>query len=364
MIGFNRLSIALSSAVLLATAAACSGGGGGGGNNGGAPTVLSTSPTDAAMNIPRNTTVTATFSEAMNPATLTTAATFTLKQGATVVPGAVTYAGSVATLTLSSNLTSNTTYTATITTAAEDVGGTPLQVAKTWSFTTKNTSVSGPGVVNLGTASTYVILAKSGISTTGTTAVVGDMGLSPIAATGITGFALSSPPTDHTTSALVTGFVYASDYAPPTPANLGIAVLDMQAAYTDAAGRTLPDFTELGAGDIDGQTLVPGLYKWGTGLMFANGITITGSATDTWIFQVAGNLTVGDGAMVTLAGGARPENIVWQVAGSASFGTTSNFKGIVLCQTQISYNTNSIMLGRALAQTAVTLNSTTITKPN
>ncbi len=364
MIGFNRLSIALSAAVLLATAAACSGGGGGGGNSGGAPTVLSTGPNDAAMNVPRNTLVTATFSEAMNPATLTTGATFTLKQGATAIPGSATYVGTVATLTLNTNLMSNTTYTATITTAAEDVGGTPLQVAKTWSFTTKNTSVSGPGTVNLGTASTYVILAKSGISTTGTTAVVGDMGLSPIAATGITGFGLSSPPTDHTTSALVTGFVYASDYNPPTPTNLGVAVLDMQAAYTDAAGRTLPDFTELGNGDIDGRTLVPGLYKWGTGLQFANGITITGSATDTWIFQIAGNLTVGNGAIVTLGGNAKPENIVWQVAGAASFGTTSNFKGIVLCQTQISYNTNTIMLGRALAQTAVTLDSTMITKPN
>src|SRR6267378_1967217 len=114
----------------------------------------------------------------------------------------------------------------------------------------------GPAAVNLGTAGSYVILAKSGVSTTGVTAVVGDVGLSPAAASYVTGFALSSPATTFTTSALVSGKVWASNYAVPTPANLTTAVLNMQTAYTDAAGRTSPSATELGAGNIQGMTLV------------------------------------------------------------------------------------------------------------
>src|ERR1700677_2786611 len=101
--------------------------------------------------------------------------------------------------------------------------------------------------VNLGDAGNYVILSKSGISTVPTSAITGDIGVSPIAATGITGFSLihrfGSP---FATSAQVTGKVYAANYSAPTPANLTTAVGNMQTAYTDAAGRTIPNFTELG----------------------------------------------------------------------------------------------------------------------
>src|SRR6185503_17834148 len=186
-----------------------------------------------------------------------------------------------------------------------------------------------PAAVNLGTAGNYVILTKSGISTTGVTAIVGDIGVSPIAASGITGFALSAPPTTFSTSLLVTGKVWAADYAVPTPANLTTAVLDMETAYTDAAGRTLPDFTELGAGNIGGLTLAPGLYKWGTGVSIpSNGVTLAGSSTDIWIFQIAQDLTLSSGAIVHLTGGARANQVFWQVAGKATLGTTSRFNGI------------------------------------
>jgi Ice-binding-like len=137
----------------------------------------------------------------------------------------------------------------------------------------------------------------------------------------------------------------------------------MQAAYTDAAGRTLPDFTELGAGNIDGLTLIPGLYKWGTGVSIPNGVTLTGGANDVWIFQIAQDLTVGNGAIVTLSGGAQAKNVFWQVAGQATLGTTSDVKGIILSQTLIGFNTGATILGRALAQTAVTLNATAVTNP-
>lgn len=355
------LTICLTTAALLT---ACSGDTPSGPTNPGnsAPTVLSTGPANSATGVPRNLAITATFSEAMTPATFT-AATFVLKSGTTPVAGAVTYAGTTATLTPAAALPPNTTFTATISTGVQDLAGKPMAAAKQWTFTTVATATAGPAAVNLGTAGNYVILAKSAVSATGATSVVGDIGLSPAASTFITGFGLSAPPTTFATSALVTGKVWASDYDPPTPANLTAAVLDMQTAYTDAAGRTLPDFSELGAGNINGLTLVPGLYKWGTGVSIPAAVTLTGGANDVWIFQVAGDLTVGNGAIVTLSGGAQAKNVFWQVAGQATLGTTSSFKGILLSQTLIALKTGAAMTGRALAQTAVTLDATAITHP-
>lgn len=326
------------------------------------PTVSSTIPASAATDIAVNANISATFSEAMNPLTVTTT-TFTLKQGNAVVPGEVTFPSTTtATFNPASNLANNTIYTATVTTGVKDVAGNALAVAKTWSFTTVTTG-AGPLPVDLGTAGNFVILAKSGVSTTGTTAVVGNIGLSPAAASYITGFGLIMDASNtFSTSSLVTGKIYAADYTPPTPANMTAAVSSMETAYTDAAGRTLPDHTELGAGDITSMTLAPGLYKWGTGvLVSAAGVTLSGGANDVWIFQIAQDLTVGNGAIVTLSGDAQAKNIFWQVAGQTTLGTTSNFKGIILCQTLIEMQTGATLHGRALAQTAVTLDAVTVT---
>ena len=140
----------------------------------------------------------------------------------------------------------------------------------------------GPAPVDLGSAGGYVILSKTGISTTGVTSIVGYMGVSPIAATAITGFDLILSPTGRfSTSALVEGRVFASNYADPTPARMTAAVGAMETAYLDAKDRTLPDFTELYGGDLTGQTLAPGLYKWGSGVLIsAGGVTLSGSPTD------------------------------------------------------------------------------------
>jgi preprotein translocase subunit SecB len=234
-----------------------------------------------------------------------------------------------------------------------------------YTVTVTVSSGKGPAVVNLGTAGNFVILAKSAVSTTGTTAVVGDIGVSPVAATYITGFSLIADSTNaFSTSSLVTGKVYAADYSTPTPANMTTAISDMEIAFTDAAGRSNTDYTELYAGDISGQTLVPGLYQWGTGVLITSaGVTLQGGANDVWIFQIAQDLTVSNSAMVTLSGGAQAKNIFWQVSGQATLGTAADFKGIILSQTLISLNTGARMLGRTLAQTAVTLNATAITEP-
>lgn len=237
-----------------------------------------------------------------------------------------------------------------------------LVVLAVVTITTNVVRAAGPTPVNLGTAGNFRILAKTGISTTGTTSVVGDIGVSPIDSTAITGFGLIMDSSNtFSTSALVTGRVYAVDYASPTPTMMTTAISDMETAYDDAAGRTSPDHTELGAGVITSMTLAPGLYKWSTGLLIgAAGVTLSGGASDVWIFQIAQDLTVDNGAIVTLNGGAQTTNIFWQVAGQVTLGTTSQFKGIILCKTLIAMNTGANLEGKALAQTAVTLDSNNV----
>jgi len=223
---------------------------------------------------------------------------------------------------------------------------------------------AGPATVNLRSADDFVILAKTGISTTGTTSIVGDVGISPAAASFITGFGLVyASGATYSTSSLVTGRVYAPDYASPTPTKMTTAVSDMETAYTDAAGRTNPDQTELGAGDITSMTLAPGLYKWGTGVIIsAAGVTLSGAANDVWIFQIAQNLEVANGAHITLGGGAQASNVFWQVAGQATIGTTAAMQGVILCQTAIVLNTGATLDGMALAQSAVSLDANTVRK--
>ena len=221
----------------------------------------------------------------------------------------------------------------------------------------------GPAPVVLGDAGNYVILAKSAISTTGTTAVTGNLGLSPAAASFITGFSLIADTTNvFSTSPLVTGQIFASDYAVPTPANLTTAVNNMLTAYTDAAGRAA-DYTELGAGNIGGLTLPPATYKWGTGVLIPTDVTLSGGPNDVWIFQIAQGITQASAAKVILTGGALPKNIFWQVFGAVDIGTTAHMEGVILSQTSIALKTGATTNGRLLAQTAVTLDAATVTHP-
>jgi len=228
-------------------------------------------------------------------------------------------------------------------------------------------SAASLATVNLGKASTFAILTKSGITNVPASQITGDMGVSPIAGTAITGFALVMDRTNtFSRSPQVTGKVYAANYASPTPANLTTAVSNMQTAYTDAAGRKNPNFTELYAGDLSSKTLVPGLYKWSTSVIANKNVTLKGGPNDIWIFQISGNLTVASGVKFTLSGGAQAKNIFWQVAGGAgaTLGTTSHFEGTILAKTAIHLQTGASMNGRALAQTAVTLDHNTLVIPS
>jgi hypothetical protein len=225
-------------------------------------------------------------------------------------------------------------------------------------------SIQAP--VSLGKAGTYVILTKSGVTNVPTSYIVGNIGVSPIAATAITGFALKANSTNtYSTSIQVLGKIYAANYASPTPANLTTAVSNMQTAYTNAAGRKLPDFTELYAGNLSSKTLTPGLYKWSTDVYATKNVSLKGGPNAVWIFQISGNLTLASGVRVTLSGGAQAKNIFWQVAGGAGviLGTTSHMEGILLAKTAIHLQTGASLHGRALAQTAVTLDKNMVVNP-
>jgi hypothetical protein len=216
--------------------------------------------------------------------------------------------------------------------------------------------------IKLGNSGNYVILAKSAINNTATSEFTGNLGLSPAATSYITGFALTDA-TGYATSALVTGKVYASDMADPTPNNLTTAVENMITAYNETAGRPNPDFTELGAGNIGGLTLEPGTYKWSSSVTLPSNITISGKSDDVWVFQIAGDLVVSSAVRVTLSNGAQARNIFWQLAGQATFGTTSHMEGIIMSKTAITLQTGATLNGRALAQTAVNLDANVVTKP-
>ncbi len=214
--------------------------------------------------------------------------------------------------------------------------------------------------VDLRSAGNFVILSKSGITDVPASAIIGNIGTSPITGAAITGIGRGE----------VSGQVYTVDAAGPAfrvkaPTLLTAAILDMETAYTDAAGRILPDVTELGAGNVDGMTLSPGLYKWSTPVLIPTRVTLDaqGNPNAVWIFQIAQTLHVGNGAIVTLSGGAQAKNIFWQVAGQTTLGTTSDFKGNILCKTAIAMQTGASLDGRAMAQTAVTLQMNDITQP-
>jgi hypothetical protein len=226
--------------------------------------------------------------------------------------------------------------------------------------------------VNLGTAENYVILAKSGITTVPASVITGDIAVSPIAGTFMTGFSFFPMESGGTfsSSSQITGMAFAADYAVPTPALLTTAVGDMQTAFTDAAGRgpAVGPRLNLGSGilggDFGGPTapLTTGVYTFGTGVTIASTIYFEGSDTDVFIIQMAGNLVQAANTNVIL-NGARAENIFWKVSGNVNVLAGAHLEGILLVQTDVTFVTGSSLYGRVLAQTACALQKATITQP-
>lgn len=214
---------------------------------------------------------------------------------------------------------------------------------------------AGQAPVDLGSAGSFAILSKTGVTDVYASAITGNVGSSPI-----TGAAILLTCTE------VTGTIFSVDATGPLPCAVNAApfltsaVGDMEEAYLDAAGRSSPDFTEVGAGEIGGLTLPPGLYKWGTGVQISTDVTLAGGPNDVFIFQIAGTLLQASATNVIMTGGVQAKNVFWQVADVVAIGTTAHFEGVVLAKTMIAANTGASVNGRLLAQTAVTLQMNTV----
>jgi hypothetical protein len=316
----------------------------------GPPTVTSVTPPLGASAICPNAVVLATFSEAMNPSTISTT-TFTLTAPGTpptgppvAVAGTVTYdvASHVATFTPTNPLALITVYTATITTGAQDLNGDPLSADYVWTFTTSTTPCQA--TVPLQSACSFGILGGSTVTSDGPSVVKGDVGVWPGSA--VTGF----PP------AILTGTLYADDTVAAT------AQSDLTTAYDDAAGAAggavLP-------ANIGGETLVPGVYKTTSAqpsLEITGNLTLSGNGV--YIFQIVSTLTADNNSQVVLSGGATSGDVFWQVGSSATIGTTAIFEGTVMALASVSLNTGATLNGRALARNgAVTLLSNPVNVP-
>ncbi len=325
-----------------------------------APTILSTDPADLAINVAVNKTIKATFNEAMTATTINSS-NFTLKLGITVVPGVVSYLNKIASFAPTSNLVTGT-YTATITNKVQNSAGVNMVDDYVWTFTTKTTEIIP--VINIKSLSRFGILAGVGVSNNAGASIINnmDVGIYPGVRSSVTGFPSAT---------INNGAIYASDdIAPPGVAAMLLqAKLDWDEVYGYLEGATNPAPATV-EGDQGGKTLAPGIYKSTSTLLIQNGdltLDAQGDVNAVWIFQVASDFTTvgGAGGNVILSGGAKAENVFWQVGSSATIGDYTAFQGNILALTSITMNSYSTIVGRLLAKNGslVMTHTNIITKP-
>lgn len=362
------------------------------------PTVILVSPASAATNVPINTLIYAYFSESMDPLTVNTS-TFSVATSSGVPVTGTILNGSLlnnASFIQLSNLAYNSTYTATITTGVKDLAANAMAANKVWTFTTAGPPPPvapppapagqsggvcvGAACVDIGTAANYVILSKAGVSSVPNSVVTGNVGVSPIARGGLTGWTLVTEPTDtYFTSAQVTGKLYSADMTGgTTSSDLSTAVGNMQTAYTAAAAKptsgggliaacpgaagAMSDVNDVGA--FGGSGALPaGVYTCAVNVTIPGTLTLNGTATDVWVFKITGTLTQSNGISVLLTGGALAKNVFWQVSSTVTMGTTAHMEGVILGFTNVILQTGATINGRLLAQTAVTLDTSGVTAP-
>ena len=311
----------------------------------GPPTVESVTPLDIATNVSLEKKPTATFSEAMDPASINFLS-FIVRLDSMPIPGSVSLnsAGNVATFTPDEPLELSAEYEATITTEAEDLSNEALESDYVWTF---STGACGMEPVDLASSGSFAVLAGQTVTNTGLTTVTGDLGVSPGSA--VTGFG----------PGVLIGSQHAGDAIAAT------AMADLTTAYNEVAGRSLCFVTV--ADNIGGTTLTPGLYRSTSTLAISSGeltLDAQGDADAIFVFQMASSLTVTSGRQVILANGAKSENVYWQVGSAATIGTTASFHGTILAEAAITLETGATLIGRALVRAdAVTLDANTVTLP-
>lgn len=337
-----------------------------------APTIVLLNPADLATNVAVTSSINATFDEAMDPLTMSTA-NFSVAG----ITGLVGYnaISKIMTFTPSTNLAPGTTYTVTVRTGAQDLAGNALAANKVWSFTTAGAVVSPPSI-SLGAAGAYGIFGgTAGMTNTGNSSIVGNIGTTATSTSSITGFHDTLPlPSDAYTDpgliGTVNGTIFtcthsttgrtaaAVNAASCSTATAGLAAAST--AYGELAG--LPSSATV-AGNLGGLTLAPGVYTSQSTLGVSGNLTLDaqGNPGAVWVFQVGSALTSSSGS-ITLAGGAQAGNVYWQVGSSASF-ANSSMVGTVIAQQGVTFSGTTLQ-GRALSLVAsVTLSSSNITVP-
>ncbi|MEO6452609.1 MAG: Ig-like domain-containing protein [Ginsengibacter sp.] len=348
------------------------------------PTVISTDPAAGATGVVLDKKITATFSEIMNSVTITDV-TFTLKQGATVVLGTVTYIGTTAKFSPSVNLAYNKTYTATITTGAKDIAGNALAADYVWSFTTLQVTI--PPM--LASDSLFGAFGGSaGITNQGLNTMINNGGIGTTAAsTLITGFHDGMTAAIYTETPLnkgnSTGGIYTAPPVPGTAPSFVIAtkaLLDANASYNSISPASKPGGTDPGAGELGGLTLPPGVYKSASGTFNITNLDLTldamGDPNAVWIFQTAAGLTVGaagpTGARsIIMKNGAQPRNVYWHVGSAAVINGAGGgvMVGTIIASAGVTFSTagnavQTVLNGRAISLVAsVTMVNTTINVP-
>jgi hypothetical protein len=220
--------------------------------------------------------------------------------------------------------------------------------------------------IDLASAGNFAILTKAGISTVPQSKIIGNIGVSPIAATAMTGFSLVADVSyKYSQSAQVTGKCLAADYTVPTSSDLTVTILEMEAAYKDAAGRAPTNGAELKVGLIGNETLTPGVYSWTSDINIAADIYFDAQNNDNAVFilKTTKNVIVATSVKVILQNGAKASNIFWQVSEAFIVGVSAHIEGTLLVKAAATFATHSSINGRILAHTAVTLQMTTVRQP-
>lgn len=351
-----------------------------------APFVVFTDPFHNATNVPLNKVVKATFSEVMNPATINNS-TFTLKNGAILVPVTFSFTGAMVSFTPTAALLQNTTYTATITTGAENPAGEGLAANYVWNFTTSASAVVGPILGSLDNIASFG--GNAGVTNQGINTVIINGGISTTAAsTLVTGFHDGLTGDIYTETPLNVGLVTGGIYtAPPTPGNATTfaiaqqALLDANALYISLSPAAMPGGIDPGAGELGGLTLPPGIYKSDSGTFTISNGNLTldaqGNPNAVWVFQTASGLTVGiagpTGAKsVNLINGASASKVFWQVGSTAIINSAGGgvMVGTIITNSGVTLSTagnavQTVLNGRAISLVAsVTMVNTTINVPN
>jgi hypothetical protein len=349
-----------------------------------APTVLGFNPVAGATNVCRSQSINATFSEPIDPATLS-GTTYRIADNGVAIAGAVSYdaANRIVSFVPSAatGLAANRLLTATLasgTAGVRDLAGNPMVADVVWTFTT-GAQVCNPPIDLKSIAGFGAFGGSAGVTNQGTQTVIGGNLGSSAACTLMTG--LHDRFDVYTETPLnvgaVDGTVYCAPPAPGTVAKFDIATqarADALASYNQLAA--LPAGSDPGAGQLGGQTLLPAVYTaaGGTFSITTGDLTLDarGDANATWVFQSAAAMTIGAPGFprrVVLVNGAKAANVFWQVGSAARIADGSTMVGTIIAPAGVTISTagqmvQTTLIGRAVGLTAsVTMVNTTIVAP-